>query len=159
MARYDDILELEPSLAGAGLRIGIIMSRFNIDVCEGLLAACTAALRKHGVRPQDMLLVTVPGALEIPLAARKLATGGRFDAICALGAVIRGETYHFEVVADQSAAGMARVQLDTGVPVANGVLTVDDDFQAEARMGHKGTDVALAAIEMANLLRQLDESR
>jgi 6,7-dimethyl-8-ribityllumazine synthase len=159
MARYDDILEFEPGLDGAGLRIGIVMSRFNIDVSEGLLAACSAELRKHGVKPEDMLLVTVPGALEIGLAAQKMAASRRFDAICALGAVIRGETYHFEVVADQSAAALARVQLDSGVPVANGVLTTDDEFQAEARMSHKGADAARAAIEMANLLRQLDGTR
>jgi 6,7-dimethyl-8-ribityllumazine synthase len=103
--------------------------------------------------------VTVPGALEIGLAAQKMAASRRFDAICALGAVIRGETYHFEVVADQSAAALARVQLDSGVPVANGVLTTDDEFQAEARMSHKGADAARAAIEMANLLRQLDGTR
>jgi 6,7-dimethyl-8-ribityllumazine synthase len=159
MARYDDILELEPALAGAGLRIGIIMSRFNIDVCEGLLAACSAELRKHGVDARNILLVTVPGALEIALAARKMAASGRFDAICALGAVIRGETYHFEVVSDQSAAGLARVQLDTGIPVANGVLTTDDEYQAEARMSHKGAEVARVAIEMVNLLRRLDGNR
>lgn len=159
MGRYDDINELEPGLAGAGLRIGIIMSRFNLDVCEGLLASCTAQLRKQGVRPQDMLLVTVPGALEIALVAAKMAQSGRFDALCALGAVIRGETYHFEIVSDQSAAGIARVQLDTGVPVANGVLTTDDEDQAEARMSEKGADVARAAIEMARLLKQLDGIR
>ena len=159
MARYDDIVELEPDLGGAGLRIGLVMSRFNIDVCEGLLSACTAELRRHGVTASDMLLVTVPGALEIALAARKLAQSGRVDAICALGAVIRGETYHFEVVSDQSAAALARVQLDTGIPVANGVLTTDDDDQAEARMSEKGADVARVAIEMANLLRKLDGRR
>jgi len=156
MARYEDIAELEPNLDGAGLRIGIVMSRFNVDICEGLLAACTHELRKHGVKPTDTLLASVPGALEIALAARKLAVTGRFDAICALGAVIRGETYHFEVVSDQSAAALARVQLDTGVPVANGVLTTDDEYQAEARMSVKGAEVARVAIEMANLLRALD---
>ena len=159
MARYDDIVELEPDLGGAGLRIGLVMSRFNVDVCEGLLSACTAELRRHGVAASDMLLVTVPGALEIALAAQKLAQSGRVDAICALGAVIRGETYHFEVVSDQSAAALARVQLDTGIPVANGVLTTDDDDQAEARMSEKGADVARVAIEMANLLRKLDGRR
>jgi 6,7-dimethyl-8-ribityllumazine synthase len=159
MARYDDILELEPDLSGAGLRIGIVMSRFNIDVGEGLLGACTEELRKQGVAPADTLIVTVPGALEIPLAARAMATSGRFHALCALGAVIRGETYHFQVVADQSAAGLARVQLETGVPVANGVLTTDDEYQAEARMGEKGAEAARVAIEMANLLRQLDGTR
>jgi 6,7-dimethyl-8-ribityllumazine synthase len=159
MARYDDILELEPGLAGAGLRIGIVMSRFNLDVCEGLLSACAAELRRHGVKPQDMLLVTVPGALEIGLGAQKMARSGRFDAICALGAVIRGETYHFEVVSDQSAAALAQVQLDHGIPVANGVLTTDDEYQAEARMSEKGADAARVAIEMANLLRMLDGTR
>jgi 6,7-dimethyl-8-ribityllumazine synthase len=156
MARYDDIFELEPDLSGAGLRVGIIMSRFNLDVCEGLLSACSAELRRHGVKPQDMLLVTVPGALEIALAARRLAQARRVDAICALGAVIRGETYHFEVVSDQSAAGLARVQLDSGIPIANGVLTTDDEYQAEARMSEKGRDAARVALEMANLLRRLD---
>jgi 6,7-dimethyl-8-ribityllumazine synthase len=153
MARYDDILELDVNLDGAGLRVAVVMSRFNIDVCEGLLAACTHELRKRGVRPEDMLIVTVPGALEIALAARRIANGGRFDAVVALGAVIRGETYHFEVVSNESAAGLARVQLDTGVPVANGVLTTDDEYQAEARMSTKGAEAAQAAIEMANLLK------
>lgn len=155
MARYDDILELDVNLDGAGLRVAVVMSRFNIDVCEGLLASCTHELRKRGVRPQDILITTVPGALEIPLAARRLAGSGRYDAIVALGAVIRGETYHFEVVSNESAAGLARVQLDTGVPVANGVLTTDDEYQAEARMSTKGADAAQAAIEMANLLRAI----
>jgi 6,7-dimethyl-8-ribityllumazine synthase len=159
MARYEDILELEPGLQGAGLRVGIVMSRFNVDVCEGLLAACTAELRRHSVRTEDVVIATVPGALEIALAAQKMAASGRFDAICALGAVIRGETYHFEIVADQSAAGLARVQLDTGVPVANGVLTTDDEYQAEARMSVKGAEAARVAIEMANLLRAIDGAR
>ena len=159
MARYEDIEEIDPSLDGSGLRIGIIMSRFNIDVCEGLLAACSAELRHRKVKPADMLLVTVPGALEIALAARKLAASGRFDAICALGAVIRGETYHFEVVSNESAAGLTRVQLETGVPVANGVLTTDDEYQAEARMSTKGAEAARVAIEMANLLRAIDGAR
>jgi 6,7-dimethyl-8-ribityllumazine synthase len=159
MARYEDIEEIDPSLDGSGLRIGIIMSRFNIDVCEGLLAACSAELRHRKVKPADMLLVTVPGALEIALAAQKLAASGKFDALCALGAVIRGETYHFEVVANQSAAALAQVQLETGIPVANGVLTTDDEDQAQARMREKGADVARVAIEMAKLLRTLDDRR
>jgi 6,7-dimethyl-8-ribityllumazine synthase len=159
MARYENILELEPQLNGAGLHIAIVMSRFNLDVAEGLLSACTAELLSHGVRADDMMLLTVPGALEIPLAARKIAASGRVDAICALGAVIRGETYHFQVVADQSAAGLARIQLDTGVPVANGVLTTDDEYQAEARMSAKGAETARVAIEMANLLKAIDGAR
>jgi 6,7-dimethyl-8-ribityllumazine synthase len=159
MTRYPDIRELEPVHDGAGLRIGIVMSRFNLEICEGLLAACVGELRVLGVKVQDVVLVTVPGALEIPLAAQKLAQGRRVDAICALGAVIRGETYHFEVVSDQSAAGLERVQLDTGVPIANGVLTTDDERQAQARMKEKGADAARVAIEMANLLRKVDGTR
>jgi 6,7-dimethyl-8-ribityllumazine synthase len=159
MARYDDILELETNLDGAGLRIGLVMSRFNIDVSEGLLAACTHELRRHGVRPADVLIVTVPGALEIALAAKRMAQSGRFDAVVALGAVIRGETYHFEVVSNESAAGLTRVQLDTGVPIANGVLTTDDEYQAEARMSVKGAEAARVAIEMANLLHSIDGAR
>jgi 6,7-dimethyl-8-ribityllumazine synthase len=159
MARYDDILELDTDLRGEGLRVGVVMSRFNIDVCEGLLAACTHELRKHGVQAADMLIVTVPGALEIALAARRIAQSGRFDAVVALGAVIRGETYHFEVVSNESAAGLTRVQLETGVPVANGVLTTDDEYQAEARMSIKGAEAARVAIEMANLLKGIDAAR
>jgi len=159
MARYDDILELEPKFEGHGLRVGIVMSRFNPDVGEGLLSACTEELRKLGVSAQDMLLVTVPGALEIPLALRQLGQGGRFDALVALGAVIRGETYHFELVANESARGVAAVQLEAGIPVANGILTTDDDDQALARMSVKGAEAARVAVEMANLLGQLDEQR
>ena len=155
MARYDNIPEFEPRLAGAGLRIGIVMSRFNIEVGEGLLGACTSALLRLGVGAGDMQIATVPGALEIPLALRAMAGSGRFDALVALGAVIRGETYHFEVVSNESAAGITRVQLDTGVPVANGVLTTNDDDQALHRMQQKGAEAAECAIEMANLLRAL----
>jgi 6,7-dimethyl-8-ribityllumazine synthase len=156
VARYDDILEIEPSLVGRGLRIGIVMSRFNIDVAEGLLGACCDELRKLSVSATDMLLVTVPGALETPLAVRRLALSGRFDAVVALGAVIRGDTYHFEIVSNESAAGLTRVQLDTGVPVANGILTTDNDDQALARMAVKGAEAARAAIEMANLLKSIE---
>lgn len=157
MEKYDHIEEIEPELDGTGLRIGIAMSRFNRDAGEGLLSACTAMLVKHGVRETDILIVTVPGALELPLALQKLAMSGRYDALIALGAVIRGETYHFEVVSNESAGGIMTVQLDTGVPVANGVLTADDDDQAAARMSQKGADCALAAIEMANLMKKLDD--
>ena len=157
MARYDNILEIETELNGTGLRIGIVMSRFNIDVSEGLLGACTAELTKCGVQESAMLLVTVPGALEIPLVLQKMALTDQFDVLVALGAVIRGDTYHFEVVANESASGVAAVQLDTGIPIANGILTTETDDEALARMGHKGVEAAQVAIEMANLLRQLDE--
>lgn len=157
MARYENILELESDLNGGELRIGIVMSRFNIDVSEGLLGACAAELKKRGVEESGMLLVTVPGALEIPMALQKMALTDQFDALIALGAVIRGDTYHFEVVSNQSTSGVAAVQLDTGIPIANGILTTDTDDQALARMSQKGAEAALVAIEMANLMRDLDE--
>ena len=156
MARFDNIEELEPDLNGAGLRIGIVMSRFNQDVGEGLLSACTAALVKHGVREADLLIMSVPGALEVPLVLQKLAQTGRYQALIAIGAVIRGDTYHFEIVANESSTGITSVQLDTGVPIANGILTTDSDDQALARMAQKGADCALAAIEMANLLKRIE---
>jgi 6,7-dimethyl-8-ribityllumazine synthase len=156
MARFDGIEELDPRRDGAGLRIGIAMARFNEQIGEGLLSACTAALRKHGVRDADMLIVTVPGALELPLVLQKMAQSRRFDALIALGAVIRGETYHFEIVSNESAGGITTVQLDTGIPIANGVLTCDTDDQAEARMADKGADCAAAAIEMIHLLRRIE---
>jgi len=157
MARNDGIEKLEPKLDGKGVRIGIVVSRFNPEVGEALLAACTAALKKHGVLASDIRVVTVPGALEAPLALQKMANTGKFDALIALGAVIRGETYHFEVVANESAGGITTVALDTSVPVANGILTTDDDDQAAARVSQKGADCAAAAIEMANLLKKLGE--
>ena len=157
MARNDDIEKLEPDLRGAGLRIGIVVSRFNAEVGEALLAACTAALKQHGVLARDIRVITVPGALEVPLALQKMANTGKHDALIALGAVIRGETYHFEVVANESAGGITSVALDTGVPVANGILTTDSDDQAAARVSQKGADCAAAAIEMANLLKKLGE--
>jgi len=155
MSRTENIHELSPDHNGAGLRIGIVMSRFNPDVCEGLLASCMQALAKHGVRAQDITLATVPGALEIPLLLQKMAQTGKHDALVALGAVIRGDTYHFEVVSNESCRGVMNVQLDTGVPVANGILTTNTDEQAAARIAQKGEDCALAAIEMANLLRRI----
>jgi 6,7-dimethyl-8-ribityllumazine synthase len=157
MPRRDDIEELEPDHSGAGLKIGIVMSRFNNDVGEGLLSSCTATLAKHGVAAADMRVVTVPGALEVPLALQKMAMSGLYDALIALGAVIRGETYHFEIVSNESCSGITSVQLDTGVPIANGILTTENDDQALARMTEKGADCAVAAIEMANLLKNLEE--
>jgi len=151
-----DIEKIEPDLNGSGLRIGIVVGRFNREVGEGLLAACTAALTKQGVRASDIRVVTVPGALEVPLALQKMANTSRFDALVALGAVIRGETYHFEVVANESASGITTVALDTGMPVANGILTTNDEEQALARVAQKGEDCALAAIEMANLLKKIE---
>jgi len=156
MARQDDIEKLEPNVEGKGLRIGIVVSRFNPEVGEALLAACTAALKKHGVLAPDIRVITVPGALEVPLALQKMANTGNYDALIALGAVIRGETYHFEIVANESASGITTVALDTGVPVANGILTTDNDDQAAVRVSQKGADCAAAAIEMANLLKKIE---
>jgi 6,7-dimethyl-8-ribityllumazine synthase len=157
MARYENILELEPNLDGGDLSIGIVMSRFNIEVGEGLLGACVEELMKQGVDAGNVVLVSVPGALEIPLALQKMALTDQFDTLIALGAVIRGETYHFEVVSEQSTKGVATVQLDTGIPIANGILTTDTDDQALTRMSQKGAEAARVAIEMANLQRTLDE--
>jgi 6,7-dimethyl-8-ribityllumazine synthase len=155
MSDYDSIEELDINTDGAGLRIGIVVARFNADVGDGLLAGCTAELAKLGVRSADIRIASVPGALELPLALQTMAESGGYDALVALGAVIRGETYHFEIVSNESARGIMEVQLETGVPVANGVLTTEDDEQAEARMMQKGADCAAAAVEMANLLKVL----
>ena len=146
------------TLDGAGLRIGIVVGRFNREIGEALLAACQAALERHGVKAADTRVVTVPGALEVPLALQKMANTGRFDALIALGAVVRGETYHFEVVSNESASGITTVALDTGVPVANGILTTEDEAQARARAAEKGADCAAVAIEMARLMKKLDEN-
>lgn len=157
MPRFDPIHEYPRDLDGEALSVGIVMSRFNPDICEGLLAACVAELQRLGVTPADIEIATVPGALEIPLALQTMAQSDRFDALVALGAVIRGETYHFEVVSNDSCRAVMEVQLDTGVPIANGILTCEDDDQALARMRQKGEDCAQAAVEMANLLRALGE--
>ncbi|SFN10978.1 6,7-dimethyl-8-ribityllumazine synthase [Formivibrio citricus] len=144
---------IAPNLNGAGLKIGVVMSRFNTPVCEGLRDACLAELKALGVAEQDVWLGTVAGALEIPLVLQKLAHTKRFDALIALGAVIRGETYHFELVSNESGAGVTRIALDHGIPVANAILTTETDEQAEVRMTEKGRDAARVAVETANLLK------
>jgi 6,7-dimethyl-8-ribityllumazine synthase len=145
--------EIEKNLNGKGLRIGIVQSRFNEVVCEGLRAACRAQLVQSGVSENDITLATVPGALEIPLVLQTMAQSKKYDALIALGAVIRGDTYHFEVVSNESARGVGEVQLHSGVPVANAILTTDTDEQAEVRMSVKGAEAALVAIEMVHLLK------
>ena len=147
----------ESNLTGNGLRIGIVQARFNADVGHGLLSSCLAELKHLGVQDEDVLHVTVPGALEVPLALQKMAETQQFDALVALGAVIRGETYHFELVSNESGAGITRVGLDFGMPIANAVLTTENDEQAEARMAEKGMEAARCAVEMANLLLALEE--
>ena len=147
--------EIEKNLSGSGMRIGIVQSCFNELIGEGLLAACRAQLTRQGVNDADITLATVPGALEIPLALQQMAMSRKFDALIALGAVIRGDTYHFEVVSNESARGVSEVQLHSGVPIANAILTTDTDEQAEDRMNVKGAEAAKVAIEMVNLLRDL----
>jgi 6,7-dimethyl-8-ribityllumazine synthase len=147
-----------PNLDGSELRIAIVVARFNEDVTRRLLKGAQEALQKHGVDEDRVDTYWVPGSLELPVTALALAEKGEHDAIVCLGAVIRGETFHFEVVAMQSASGLMQVQLDTGVPIAFGVLTTDDRDQALARSGpknNKGSDAAEAAIEMANLLQEI----
>ena len=147
--------KLAVNLSGAGKRVGIVLSRFNPQIGDGLLAACEAELLKLGVKAEDITLATVPGALELPLMLQHMALSDNFEALIALGAIVRGETYHFEVVANESAHGISQVQLNTGVPVANAVLTTQDDDQALARRSIKGAEAAQVAIEMANLVASL----
>ena len=157
MARYENIYEYEAVLKGDGLAIGVVMSRFNQDIGEGLLSACTSELKRLGVAEASIRIATVPGALELPLALQGMAGSGHFDALIALGAVIRGETYHFEIVSNDSCRALMDVQIKSGIPIANGILTCEDDDQALARMQQKGADCAQVAVEMANLLRALGE--
>jgi len=147
-------------LDGAGLKIGIVMSRFNAPICEQLLAATVQELRRLGVASADIRIVSVPGALEIPLILQTLAQSEkpRFDALIALGAVIRGDTYHFEVVANDACRGVLDTQLETGLPIANGILTCNTDEQALARTTQKGTDCARTAVEMACLIARIREN-
>ena len=157
MSRFDNVFEYDGNLDGKGLKVGIVMSRFNLPVCEGLLSACVAELKRLGVADADMAIATCPGALEIPLILQSMANSAQYDALIALGAVIRGETYHFEVVSNDSCRAIMEVQLDTGIPIANGILTCETDEQAEVRMQPKGTDCAQAAVEMANLHKALTQ--
>ena len=142
-------------LAGAGLRIGIVRARFNEAITNRLAEACLAELERLDVEAADIRHVTVPGALEVPLALQALAESGDYDALVALGCVIRGETYHFELVANESGAGVSRVALDHRIPIANAILTVENEAQAWARAEEKGRDAARVAVEMSNLLDDL----
>lgn len=142
-------------LDGSRLRIGIAQARFNEGVTNGLRDACLAELAALGVRPENITQVSVPGALEVPLALQMLAARGEVDALVALGCIIRGETYHFELVANESGAGVTRVALDSGVPVANAILTTENLPQAIVRQVEKGRDAARVAVEMALLKAQL----
>jgi 6,7-dimethyl-8-ribityllumazine synthase len=149
--------KIAPNTRAAHMRVGIVVARFNADVGEALLAGALRALDGAAVPPDAITVASVPGALEVPLALQRMAQTGDYDALVALGAVIRGETYHFEIVANESASGVASVQLEFGTPVGNGILTTDTDAQAQTRADSKGHEAALAAIEMANLLDAIDE--
>jgi 6,7-dimethyl-8-ribityllumazine synthase len=151
---------IEGELQARDVRLGIIAARFNEFVVEPLLRGALDALRRHGVAEKQIEIVRVPGAFDIPIVARKLALSRRYEALIALGAVIRGQTPHFDYVAGECAGGIARVALESGVPIAFGVLTTDTAEHAVDRAGgkagNKGADAALVALEMANLLRRLE---
>jgi 6,7-dimethyl-8-ribityllumazine synthase len=142
-------------LDGRDLRIGIVQARFNAAVTDALAQACLAELAALGVSSRHIRHVSVPGALEVPLALAALADGEDQDALIALGCIVRGETYHFELVANESGAGVTRVSLDHGIPIANAILTVENEAQAWARAAEKGRDAARVAVEMANLMEDL----
>jgi len=151
------IRRIAPSHDGDGLAVGIVLSRFNPAVGEGLLAGALRALAEAGVANGNITIASVPGALETPLALQQLAQTDDFDALVALGAVIRGETYHFEIVANESASGISSVALEFGIPIGNGILTCETDAQAIERMDRKGYEAAQAALEMANLLLKIED--
>lgn len=151
------IKRIVSSQKGLHRRVGIVLSRFNPAIGDALLQSALRGLAEAGVADDAITVVTVPGALEAPLALQRMAQSGDFDALIALGAVIRGETYHFEIVANQSAAGVAALALDFGMPIGNGILTCDTDAQAVARTDSKGREAALAALELANLLDAIDD--
>ena len=146
---------LATQIDGRDLRIGIVQARFNAPVTDKLAQTCLAELQALGVEAKHIKHVTVPGALEVPLALAALADSDDFDALIALGCIVRGETYHFELVANESGAGVTRVSLKHMVPIANAILTVENEAQAWARAEDKGRDAARVAVEMANLMEDL----
>ena len=143
------------NLNGVDLKIGIVQARFNESITNTLFASCRDELLALGVKAEDIDLVTVPGALEVPIALQTMADTEEYDALVALGCIIRGETYHFELVANESGAGVTRVALDSGIPVANAILTTEDMPQAIARQVEKGRDAARVAVEMALIKEEL----
>jgi len=146
----------DPRLDGKHLTIGIVQARFNADITNTLAEACKAELLRLGVAEKHITLLQVPGALEVPIALQALAEKLKFDALIALGCIIRGETYHFELVANESGAGVSRIALDYQIPFANAILTTENMQQAQARQTDKGRDAARVAIEMANLIEAIE---
>ncbi|WP_312409674.1 6,7-dimethyl-8-ribityllumazine synthase [Comamonas sp.] len=143
------------NLDGSALAIGIVQARFNESITDSLAQACLQELAAMGVQAENIRHVKVPGALEVPIALQAMAESEEFDALIALGCIIRGETYHFELVANESGAGVTRIGLDFQIPVANAILTTENEAQAIARQIDKGRDAAIVAVEMANLLKTL----
>ena len=146
------------NLNGADLKIGIVQARFNESITNTLFNSCRDELLKLGVKSDNIDHVTVPGALEVPIALQTLADTDQYDALVALGCIIRGETYHFELVANESGAGVTRLALDYRLPIANAIITTENTEQAIARQTEKGRDAARVAVEMANLLNTFDLS-
>ena len=146
---------LAVNLDGRRLRIGIVQARFNAEITQAMLEVCRAELRALGVADKHVRHVSVPGALEVPLALAALAESEHYDALIAIGCIVRGETYHFELVANESSAGVTRVSLDCEIPIVNAILTVENEEQAWARAEEKGRDAARVAVEMANLMEEL----
>ncbi|MFM2323350.1 6,7-dimethyl-8-ribityllumazine synthase [Brachymonas denitrificans] len=153
-----DLDAITSQLNGKKLRIGIVQARWNADITDSLAEACLGELMQLGVKAKNVTLVQVPGALEVPLALQALADRSDYDALIALGCIIRGETYHFELVANESGAGVTRISLDHGLPIANAILTVENLEQAQARQVEKGVDAARVAVEMALLLETMAEA-
>ena len=155
IANQGALAATDPRLNGKNLTIGIVQARFNADITNTLAQACKAELLALGVEEKNITLIQVPGALEVPVALMAMAESARFDALIALGCIIRGETYHFELVANESGAGVSQVGLDYQIPIANAILTTEDMAQALARQTDKGRDAARVAVEMANLMDTL----
>ncbi|HEY1059997.1 MAG TPA: 6,7-dimethyl-8-ribityllumazine synthase [Limnobacter sp.] len=146
------------NLNGDGIRVGVVQARFNEEITDGLWRACCSELLRLGVLNEDILHMTVPGAMELPITLQRLAQSGEFDVLVALGCVIKGDTYHFEIVCNESARGISAVAIDNDVPVVNMVLTTYTEDQAIERIEDKGVDAARCAVEMGNLMMTLDDN-
>lgn len=157
MAGFEGAQAFPIDVDGEALNIGIVVAQFNHEVGEAMLDACYTELLRLDVSAENVAIASVPGALEVPITLQRFADSGRFDALIALGAVIRGETYHFEIVSNESASGIMAVQLDSGVPVANGILTCNTQDQVLARVERKAIDCAQVAVQMARLMEAIDE--
>ena len=157
MAGLEGVQAFPIQVDGSDLNIGIVVAQFNQDIGEAMLDACYAELMRIGVSTENVAIASVPGALEVPITLQRFADSGRFEALIALGAVIRGDTYHFEIVSNESAAGLTAVQLETGIPIANGILTCENEQQARDRIERKGIDCAQVAVQMARLMEAIDD--